>query len=362
MFRGSIIFIFFITSLFADKFIFEVKANKTKLLIGEDLKLTYTFKYKSKRKVAELNFTPPPFTNLHIKKRVDLKDTKQKDLTVVKKIFILTSSKKLSTTIQPATVDLAILKKENKEIGEYEDYDYDFKTFETKRVKVEFYTFSKNTSLLGDFNITSSVDKSKTTPNKAINLTIKIVGSGNFESIKEFDLKIKNTTIYKNPPIIKEHSFTQKFAIISTDDFIIPSFSLTYFDKDKNKTITKKTLPIDIVINKNGSKSVEYKTRYNLYYIIASLIVGILIGILLVKFLNKKRVKEDNLSLLQKIKNTKDIKDIIPLLLPLSKEPTIKELIKDIEDDLYTKKDKKLSKKIIYSRLIKFYNNKEKFS
>ncbi len=361
MFRGSLLFLIFLSSLFGDKFIFKVTPNKTNLLIGEELKLTYTFKYKSKRKIAQLNFTPPFFENMHLKHRVDFNDSKEGDLTVIKKLFILTSSKKLSTLIEPASMDVAILKKDNKEIGEFEDYDYDFKTFQTKPLKVNFNSFSKDTSLLGDFNITSFVNKKLAFSNKATNLTIKINGKGNLEAIKEFNLNIKDATIYKNPPQIKAHTFTQKFAIISKNDFTIPSFSLVYYNKEKNKTITKKTLPIDIKVKQNSTQIISCKKRFNPYYIILALISGIMIGVVVTKLLNKKRVKNLDLPLLEKIKTAKDTKDIIPLLIPLSNHDEIKKLIKELEDDLYTKKEKKLSKKIIYSRLIKFYNNNESF-
>jgi len=353
IFRGSLLVFLLFSVLWGDEFVFEVKPNKTDILVGESLKLDFVFKYKSKKKIAELNFTPPSFENLYLKRRVDFNTTKEDGFTIMKKEFILTSSKAQKVKIEPAIVDLAILKNEGKEIGEFED---DFKTFETKPLSINVTSFSEDTILLGEFNITSSVDKLTTISNNPINLTITIKGKGNFENIKEFDFKLKDVTIYKNKPIVKENLFIQKFALVSNKDFTIPAFLLKYFDKNQNKTITKKTTPIFIKIKPVKTKVTEGKSFYSYPFLVFGFLVGALFGFLVSKLKRVKKV-DPNLPLLQKVKLAKDNKEILKILLPYSHESYVKNLIQELEEELYEKKEKKLTKKIIYSRLIKFYNN-----
>ncbi len=363
MFRGSLIFLLLIAFLDAKDFNFEVKANKTHLLIGEELKLSYIFKYKSNIKIAEINFTPPEFKNFYIKQRKDLNSTNKENFTILKKNFILTASKELNTTIQPASIDVAILKNTNKEVGEYDDFDYDFKTFQTKKLTIKVSSFSPKTKLLGDFNITSFVDKKELNKNSPVNLTIKINGKGNIENIKSFKFNIKQTTIYQNKPIFSNNSFIQKFAILSNQDFTIPSFSITYFNNTKNKLITKKTLPIDIkIINKQKKTTLkENNLKFSYIYLLLSLFIGIIIGLFLNKVLKIfKKPLDLDASLLEKVKKAKNTKEVLKYLFAYSDIKQIQQLISEIENDIYKNKKNKLSTKNIYTRLTHLYNNMPK--
>ncbi len=363
MFRGSLIFLIFSTFLFAKEiFLFDVVANKKNLKVGEELKLTYTFKYKTKREIAQLNFTPPSFDKLYIKKRQNLPKINKNGFVIIKKIFLLSSKIAQKIKIDPATIDIAILKNQKKELGEFEDFDYDFKTFQTKPITIDFQNLPKNSSLYGDFNITSFVDKKIFSSNEPINLTIKITGSGSFENIKEFDFNLPNATIYKNPPILDKNGFVQKFSILASSDFTIPSFSITYFDAKEKKTVTKKTAPIDIKIKKSSlkfkKKTFYQTTTENRTFLIISFFIGVIFGYGIAKVL-KKREKNLDDPLLKRVKDAKDTKEILQILLATKQTKDIEQIIDELHKDIYIKKKKSLSKKNIYSRLINLYNNNQ---
>ncbi len=347
--RGSLLFILLITTLFGSDISFKVSSNKSKVMIGEKFKVTYTFSFNKDKNIAEVNFSPPVFENLHIVKK-DENSTK----TSQSWIYTLLATKDKNITIESAYLDVAFAKDTNKSLGEFDDLDYDYKSFETKPLKITIIksNLNSNIKLFGNFEIKASIDKNITEENQPVNLTVMINGDGNFEDIGAFDLKIKDTTVYKDSPIVDKKSFVQKFSIISNRDFVIPPFEIVYTDKSSRQKVVKKTYPINIKVkntpHKPKVKSKKTDIKLTLFIFLAGLFLGSL-----TRFIKTKKKNTDK-DFEQKIKDAKDTKEILHILLTKDKTK-YKPLIDELEKDIYITKDFKLSKKEIRKKIFTSY-------
>ena len=141
-------------------------------------------------------------------------------------------------------------------------------------------------------------------------------------------------------------SYSKTFSFLSSNDFIIPSYSLRYFDK-KSKSIKEiKTKEYQVYVNKVKNKSILQKqkiikkTQYkNSENILLSrgifFILGIFFAVLifsLFKFVTIKNKKTIESSLSKKIKNSSSKKLLLNILaVYILKFPLLDEYIYKLE-------------------------------
>jgi len=350
--RGSFLILLFFLPLFGLEYDFVAKANKTEVLKGEEFQVEFVFSFKDEKNIAEVNFSPPLFEGLEIKNK-ERNSTKS---TQTWRYTLLTSSNK-KIKIDPAYLDIALKKNNQKALGEFNDLDYDYKSYETKPITIKVVKNKKfsDVKLFGDFQIKAILDRTKVEQNQPVNLLLKITGNGNFNNIGEYDLVIDKATIYKDKPIIKDTEFTQKFVIISDKDFTIPSFSITYVDKNKKIKKQKTTNSFNIKVTTAKPQPNNKKTNpknINYIYLLISLFIGVLLGYLLPRYKSKKTVLNKDFE--QKIKEAKDTKTILKYLISYDHD-RFADIIKELEDDLYISKAKKITPKEIRKKIFTSY-------
>jgi len=342
---GSFFIILLQLFLTASEYKFDVICQKKDIYIGEKFKVEYRFSFKDEKKIAEVNFSPPLFNNLHIDDQ-NISETKNSQSW----IYTLSAYKDKNISITSAYLDVAIKKESKKTLGNFDEYDYDYLSLESKPLEFKVVKKAIKTKLFGNFDINSSISKKDDTTE----LSIKITGDGNFQDIGGYKLSLKNATVYEDKPTVGKNSFLQKFVIISDESFTIPSFEITYTDKQSKKIIKKQTKPIFVKISakKEQVKQPPKKEQkeISVYKLVFLFIAGILTGYLISKIKFKTRDKKDK-KLYEKIKNAKDKKEILNILLAYSHDKKIKKLIKELEDDLYISKENKLRKKDILKRV-----------
>ena len=191
--------------------------------------------------------------------------------------------------------------------------------------------------LIGDFNISMKVDKTKVNVNAPVNATLTIKGNGDLSSLGEIPLNIPNVTTYDNKAMIKNGIYIKKYVIVADSNYTIPPLSLSFYSlKDKKvKTITTKPINIEVVGQKvapvivnNTQKCIPttktiIKEKINYIYIIIAFIIGGILGFLISKI---------------KFKKVELPKNLYNRLLPYADNPQIKEIL----NKLYNKE--KLSK------------------
>lgn len=119
---------------------------------------------------------------------------------------------------------------------------------------------------IGDFDIETTVDKTKTEANSTNYLRVKIVGQGSFQNIQapeivlpkqaeSFELKQINNLDKLTFPVSGHIVFELPFVIKTTGNYTVPPVSFTYFNTRLNSYETIQTKPLLLEITKaNANK------------------------------------------------------------------------------------------------------------
>ena len=214
--------------------------------------------------------------------------------------------------------------------------------------------------MIGDFEISSSVDNRFVKEGESLNYKIEVKGSGNIDDIEDIKLNIDNTTIYENKAEIKSYienntykgSYKKSFSILPTNNITIPSIQINYFDKNTNSIKTIKTDLYKIQVKqKEKIKAVKLEKRENEKVIIKIqkdntsiedkiifFFCGVLFTILsicLYFYVINKKAKErsEDLPLIKSIKQSKNKDELIKVFLPfIDLHDEIKYLVFELEN------------------------------
>jgi len=133
------------------------------------------------------------------------------------------------------------------------------------------YNFS---GAVGKLKLDASIDKSSVNTNDAINLKLKISGSGNIKYINPLDIEFPSDFDVYDPKINDNIKYTEKGALGNKSfeylmiprhagDFTIPAFSFTYFDTETDQYKTEKAGPFNITVAKSeGDTTVTVSSAF----------------------------------------------------------------------------------------------------
>jgi len=127
---------------------------------------------------------------------------------------------------------------------------------------------------VGKFKLTATIDNSSVNTNDAINLIIKISGSGNLKYINPLDIEFPSDFDVYDPKINDNIKYSEKGAIGSKNfeylmiprhagEFTIPAFRFAYFDTETDKYKTEKAGPFNISVSKSdGDTTVTVSSAF----------------------------------------------------------------------------------------------------
>ena len=244
------------------KYYVELKADKTHIKVGESTTVTVRFKIRSDVNVENVYLTPLKNENFWIKKVGSENRYVDGMYEVIEQKYLLFAQKSGNFKVGPVKATMGFRVRQNIG-GAFNDpfFEQFFQTVKYKdiysnQIKIKVDPLPNGLEVYGDFEIFATVDKKTVHANKPVNLTIKILGEGNIDDIKKFEVNIPDAVVYADEPKVKTYikdgkyygEFSQKVAIIADKDFTIPAIKFTYFDKKTNKPITKKTKPIKVKV------------------------------------------------------------------------------------------------------------------
>ncbi len=359
----------------------EIALDKNSSYVGEPLNFYVTLKINQNANIAKAQLEPPNIPNAWIESIPDTQKSIEGNFVVQKYHFILFPQSAGQLKIGPVYADIAkVVQRNNPFIGSginisFFGQELRWKRIASNSIVLNVKALPNNLELFGNFHISAMVDKTKVQANSPVHLTIKVEGSGNIEDIKKFTLNIPNAVVYSDEPKIKAYVknkeyqgvFLQKVTIISDSNFTIPSISLRYFDKTSKKEKEIQTKPIKIeviggkkekVVVQSASQTPQAKIRTKVVYkfswlwIGVSFIAGVFVGIGLMFFRKKETKKEQKeIPLIKKIKKAKGDKEFFDLLLPLSKNEKLQEILQKLEENLYKGAKHKIDKNEIIKEL-----------
>ena len=349
-----------------DDYILQIKADKQEMFLGDEINLDVIF--KAKKTVStdnQVSISIPEIKNLlFIKNNKTLRSTDEKyNIHTLRDKLRADDFGHFSIPSIAANIghQNSNLFSNFSAMGQIRP----IKKIHSNPLTIKVNPLPDSLRIFGLFDIKSEVDKTQIKPGEATNLVLGIHGKGNFEDIEKFNLTIKDVTVYSDEPEFTHNQWQQKFALVATHDFAIPSFTLDYFDKTAQIKKRISTQPINIQVESEktapiaASKIAQNPTNINgnyptnnlkYYYLLLGIVIGALIGMLVVFLKNKTTNKNKNL--ISQIKLARGDKALFDLLLPLNMTG-LEVILQQLEANIYKNAQYKIRKKDIIN-VIKF--------
>jgi len=338
----------------------DLNISKKSLYIGESAILS--IKFTKQKDIDSVQIQNPANENFYLKEI-----SKNNLVNGVEYKFLLIPLKSGEFSIGPIYAKIGHQVKE-KLFGDpfFTMSSMEYETIYSNKLNIDVKPIPKDT-IFGDFNLKITAKK-EVLANKPNIATVKLTGCGDFINMKEFNLKIKNASVYSDKPKIKTFikdnklcgNLEQNFTIISDTNYTIPSVKLKEFNSKETKTISTPLIKVKVIntqkttvsSNPNMKKSPTPKTPNNNYFYIITFLGGIFIGSVITFGILKLNRKKDIYS---QIKGAKE-KELFQLLLAYKDNPEIKNILEKLEDNIYNNANHKIDKKEII-KIIKRLNS-----
>ncbi len=209
----------------------------------------------------------PPLTSLNRERIND-----QVYLTGVLKKYILYPQKSGKIKIDPFKLDVHYQKPDNRRSRSmFDDFfgaiDSEGRKVISNSVTINVSDLPKNkpynfSGAVGQIKLSASVDNSDVNTNDAVNLKVKISGSGNLKYINPlkiefpsdfdvYDPKVSDNIKYSERGAIGNKTFEYLMIPRHAGEFTIPAFSFSYFDTKTDQYKTQKAGPFNIKVGKS---------------------------------------------------------------------------------------------------------------
>jgi len=250
----------------SDIFDLTIKSNKNELYVGEDFILTVTLKYKRLAQIVDLNLLQPNFENFWYKPLNDIKQYDEGEYKVQEISFLLSALKQGTLKVNPIAIQAQIIDPRRNSYTLFSNGITSLKIY-SNALDLNIKPLPNGVDLIGGFEIKAFVDKTQIKHGESISYKLEIIGSGNFDDIKDIKLDLENTTVYENKSEVNSEfkdgriygKYTKAFSLIPNSSLVIPSVKLEYFDKNKNQVITKNTKSFNIEVEKIQQQIVKEK-------------------------------------------------------------------------------------------------------
>ncbi len=222
--------------------------------------------------------------------------------------------------------------------------------------------------LAGRLQITSDLDLREVSAYEPVHLAIRIEGDGNLHDLDNIQIKIDGVEVFSDEAqkqyALSETgyigSWSQRFAFVSQEDFVIPSIEIGYLDLTRQQEKVLKTEAFPIKIKADGIKREELIDKVDLpsegftiekyidyLYYFLSFISGFIVA-KLVKLPQRTAQKQKG----EKIKEAKTQKELLETLIVCDKHMFASE-IQLLESAVYggNSVDIKIVKKQAFSKL-----------
>ncbi len=348
------------------EFELSIESSKDEVFVGETFEMNLLFKQKKGAEAVDSKFVAPAMKGFWVKD--ESKPTRYDDgeYTVTKIIYTIAAQRAGELKVTQAQMRIASRSHTRDTWGAWVP-KIKWKSYFSKELTISVKPLPNGVKLIGDFTISATVDKKSINANEAVNVNIKVLGIGNLEDIKSFKPFVDGVSVFDEKIEIQRMQLTQKLAFVAEEDFIVPSFSLKYYDTNTKEIKTISTQPIAIKVKNakkkeeliikrdtpkmqsvapSSSSSVSGEVSYS--FVIIALIIGFGLGIVLMiskPWIYLKREKPISI---------KEPKILLVKLLPFKDDAEVQEIIDILENNLYSSDKKELDKKKVKEILKKY--------
>ncbi|MEA2111955.1 MAG: BatD family protein [Campylobacterota bacterium] len=234
-------------------FVLTLKSDKKKIHVGEPFKLTVVFRQKNGSKAVDSKFALPEMKNFWVKEESVGRKYENDGFTTQELTYILAAQKSGYHTIAPARIEIATRSNKRDSWGQW-FAALNWRSYFSNDLELEVLPLPSGINVVGNFKISATPDVNEVNATEAVNVTVRISGSGNFEDIKAYNPKLKGVGVFEEEPIvnaaIKDGKYvgmwSQKIVYVPNESITIAPFVLEYFDLTTNSVRAIQTKPIKI--------------------------------------------------------------------------------------------------------------------
>ena len=246
-------------------FSLQMKASKTKVMVGESFGVTLYFSLKNGVRLAQdIQYDKPSFDGF------SAVDMKQKGAYIkgayqVQELgYILTAVEEGNFTITPAHMRVGLPDRSQRDIFGM-SFGTKWREALSNKLDIEVVAPAQPSDLIGDFTLDATLDTQEVNANQPVNLTLKIEGEGNLEGFEFPNYEIEGVTIYSDEPTIETkiingrlHStYTKSFAFIADSNFSIPSRSFSMLNLEEGSLKNLEIKGYHIAVKRPVSTMIE---------------------------------------------------------------------------------------------------------
>ena len=285
----------------ASDFILKLESEKSDVYVGEPFKVTMVFKKRHNHDAVDFKLVPPQTPHFWIKDESQGRQFEEKGFTISRQVYIIAAQQAGSQHIGSAQMKVATRKYARDAWGQWMP-GLRWESYFSNSLDIAVIALPKDVLLVGDFTMTAQADTQDIEANEAVNVTVTVSGSGNFEDIGSMKPVISGVSVFDEEGVTKAFveqgryrgAWHQKLAFISRHDFIIPPMILHYFDP-KSKTIKKletESIPVHVrntsplkaknLIIERGRSQEESTEQEEFFHTVdwkVSSFIGVLVGL-----------------------------------------------------------------------------------
>ena len=336
------------------------------VFVGEPFDVTLLFKQKNSAKAMDSKFVAPELKGFWIKSESKPLRYQDKEYTTTKLTYTMAAQRTGVLKITPAQMKIASRANYKDMFGSWMP-QIKWKSYFSNDLNISVKPLPKGVDIVGEFTINATVDKHEISPNEALNVTVTVSGKGNLEDIKTFKPFIDGVSVFDEKISVVNLKLSQKMALVADNDFVVPSFSLTFYNPKTKKVVMIKSKEISIKvkgakvqqelnIKRDDSlktetvvvKEVVKEGSISLAWLGAAFVLGVLSTILIMLLKPWDYIKRE------KSFNIKDHKLLLVKLLPYQDDKEVKKMIDRLEKNLYSKEKVEIDKKALKEIVTKY--------
>ena len=234
----------------------DMRANKTKVHVGESFMVTVYFSLRNDVRLSqEVQYTQPNLADFVVADTGEQKAYIKGNYQVQEVRYIVTPQKEGNFTISPAQAKVGVPDNSRRDIF---GMSFGTKWYQTasNTLNIEVLPQAVESDLIGEFSVKATLDSQEVKANKPVNLTVHIEGKGNLAGFEYPKYEIDGVTVYSDEAKVDTKvidgelysMYTKSFAFISENDFSIPERTFSMYDTKEEKLKELKVQAFDIKI------------------------------------------------------------------------------------------------------------------
>jgi len=291
-----LLLIFGALSLEASTYLWEAHSKKSMLYMNEAVEVEYICRFDDEAYQYVIEFSPPKEGEGYRMYRLSETERIINEKRVNRYRFVVFFESSGSIQLDFGALMRRTSKEsiENTVIGRDNVEDFSFTDTKTVLPILNFDVQDHSAALTGSFALTVTMDKQSVDAYESIPLTIEVEGVGDFDRFIPFDLTMEGVDLFKETPqknlILTADGFqgtwTERYALIPQHDFVLPEFTLRYFDPGSKRVQILKSAPIKVSVAADtapeelldNEEELSAEWSWDFIYYLLTLLTGVILG------------------------------------------------------------------------------------